>query len=70
MKKRKIIPIKVYFQADDEAGMKVVKRVETIVKRTGLSVSAVAGLAIRYGLMKVEEALPEVKAVEGKKISK
>ena len=68
MKKQKTISIKVYFQADDVAHMKVYKRLELLTKRTSLSASAVAGMALRFGLPRVEDALLEpVQLAEVKK---
>lgn len=49
---KKKVSVKVYFDND----MQTYNRVLALSKKTGLSVSAVAGLAIRHGLPVVEKS--------------
>lgn len=56
------VPIKVYFEPSDE----FLSRIEAVSVRTGLSLSAVASLAIRKGLPAVE-ALADVPPESPKK---
>lgn len=69
MPKNKSLSLKVYFQPDDEESMKVYARVERLCNKTGLSVSALVGMIIRFGVTEVEERLlePEDVADEPKK---
>lgn len=55
--KKKATDIRVY--ATDEASKKVFERIENIAKRTGLSISKVAGMAIRFGITDVEDRFLE-----------
>lgn len=59
------VPIKVYFEPSDE----FLSRIEAIAARTGLSLSAVASLAIRKGLPTVE-TLTDIPAEPPKKTRK
>lgn len=59
MNQSKIIPVRVYFPDDDE-GRRIVRRLKAVSKKSGLSVSRVAGKAIEVGLFKVEEAYTDV----------
>lgn len=51
--KTKRIAIKVYLEAEDE----IYKRVETLANQTSLSLSSVAGMALRHGLPSVEQTM-------------
>lgn len=55
--KKKTTDIRVY--ATDEASEKLFERIENIAKRTGLSISKIAGMAIKFGITDVEDRLLE-----------
>ena len=65
---KKTANIKIYFS--DDAGKKVFERIENISKRTGLSVSKVAGMAVRFGITEVEDRILEPHEIESKSKTK
>jgi intergrase/recombinase len=65
MKKKKLIPVKVYFS--DEA---FVKRLENIARVTGFSLSGVTALAVKQGIAQVEEMFIEPSQVKEKEVTK
>lgn len=54
--KTKRVAIKVYLEAEDE----IYKRVEFLASKTTLSLSSVAGMALRYGLPSVEQTMKKL----------
>lgn len=60
--KKKSEAVKIYFS--DENGKKVFERIENISKRTGLSVSKVAGMAVRFGIVEVEDRILDAHELE------
>lgn len=51
--------VSVYFQMENEQSEQVFKRLENIASVTGMSLSALSGLAVRMAITQLEEALIE-----------
>lgn len=54
-KKPERVDIKIYLMGD--SGLEVARRLERVVTETGLSISQVAGMALRYGMPELEKRL-------------
>jgi hypothetical protein len=70
-KQKRIYPHRVamYFRKDN---LKVFERLENLSKVTGLSLSKVSGMALRYGVTELEDRLIEteqVKKIDRRKIN-
>lgn len=67
-KKNKPVRVQMYFTSLE--ARKVWERLENVSKRTGLSVSKVASMAVRFGITEVEDRFLEEHELEAKPKSK
>lgn len=65
--KKRVLPPRVQLYFTDANGKKTLSRIENISKRTGLSVSKVASMAVHFGITEVEDRLLEEKQLAVKK---